>query len=186
MDSFKLVKESYLRNTGSTFHMSREEPSMYELYRQLDPDESVLRGWDSELLESLFSKLWEDKDFVWGRFGQIIEVLNRDRVNIDYWASRLLDEMEKMHELDKRSKILIIETMSGHNTREDEGGVRLICTKTKQEAKMVAVMKKLMDFRCDEDDNINRRGWDNMVNRFLVATGSYEKAYKRFGKLDLL
>jgi hypothetical protein len=49
---------------------------------------------------------------------------------------------------------------------------------------MVRVMNKLMDFSCDEDDNINRRGWDNTVNRFLVSVGSYEKAYKRFGKLN--
>lgn len=182
MNELDLIKEAYFNNGGSTFHMSREEPEKYELYQRLKPDEETLKQWDAELLEKKFSELWQDRDFVWGRVSQIIKILNRGRADEDYWASRLLDEMEKMDELDKHSKIIIIETMSGRNTREDKGGVHLICEKTSQEAKMVRVMNKLMDFSCDEDDNINRRGWDNTVNRFLVAVGSYEKAYKRFGK----
>ena len=49
---------------------------------------------------------------------------------------------------------------------------------------MIAIMNKLMDFSCTADDVLDQRGWDNMLNRFLVATTSYEKALKRFGNTD--
>lgn len=176
------IKAAYKACQGSTFHMAREYPKIYEQYRLLNPGKELLREWDTELLGTLFEELWEDPDFVWGRHSQIIQVLNRGRVDISYWALRLLDEMAKMDVLDKKSKIIIIETMSGRNSKEDEGGVHLICAHTDLEPRMNDVMKKLMDFRCDSSDNIDRRGWDNMLNRYLVATGSYEKACKRFGR----
>lgn len=181
MVSIELVKTAYFDCQGSTFHMAREYREAYEQYKLLKSEE-LLCEWDKELLGSLFSELWVDPNFVWGRHSQIIEVLNRGRVDIGFWVSRLLDEMEKMDVLDKKSKIIIIETMSGRNSREDEGGVHLICTHTDLEPRMIEVMKKLMNFRCDYSDNLNQRGWDNILNRYLLATGSYEKACRRFGK----
>ena len=184
MTNLDLIKQTYMKCQGNTMHMAREYCDVYEMYKQLDPGEDILKEWDLELLESLFAMLWEDPGFVWGRHGQIIEVLNRGRVDIGYWVARLLDEMEKMDVLDKKNKILIIENMSGINTREDLGGVHLICTSTEQGSRMADIMNKLMDFSCTADDDIDQRGWDNMLNRFLVATASYEKAMKRFGNTD--
>lgn len=184
IENIEQIKAAYFDCQGSIFHMSRDYREAYEQYKLLNPGEDLLREWDSELLEMLFAKLWEKPDFVWGRHSQIIEVLNRGRVDISFWVSRLLDEMEKMVDLDKKSKIIIIETMSGRNSREDEGGVHLICTHTDLEPRMTGIMMKLMDFRCDYSDNLNQRGWDNVLNRYLLATGSYEKACRRFGKSD--
>ena len=167
-----LINQSYFDCQGEILHMARENSEVYELYKRLDPDK--------ELLESLFAKLWEDPAFVWGRHSQIVIVLNRGRVDTNYWVSRLLDEMEKMDELDKRSKIIIIETMSGRNRREDEGGVHLIGTHTDLGSRMITVMDRLTDFYCDESDNLNKIGWDNIVNRYLVAVNSYEKACRKY------
>ena len=184
IENIEQIKTAYFDCQGSAFHMAREYREAYEQYKLLDPGEEVLREWDTELLGKLFAELWEDPNFVWGRHSQIIEVLNRGRVDISYWVSRLLDEMERMTILDKKSKIMIIENMSGRNSREDEGGVHLICTNTDLEPRMIEIMKKLMDFCCDNSDNLDQRGWDNILNRYLLATGSYEKACRRFGKLN--
>ena len=162
--------------------MAREYREEYELYKRVNPGEDILKAWDTELLESLFGMLWEDPGFVWVRHSRIIRVLNSGRVDINYWASRLLDEMEKMVDLDKQSKIIIIETMSGRNSKEDKGGVHLICTETDLESRMSAIMNKLMDFRCDYSDNTDEIGWDNVLNRYLVAVGSYKKACRKYGK----
>ncbi|MBP5604698.1 MAG: hypothetical protein J6X60_04040 [Ruminiclostridium sp.] len=182
MYDIDLIKKTYFECQGSAFIMAREYSDVYKQYKLLEPDNELLGKWDSELLEYLFAKLWEDPDFVWGRHSQIIKVLNRGHADVNRWVSRLLDEMEKMDSLDKKSKIIIIENMSGRNSSEDEGGVHLICAHTELEPRMITVMNKLTDFSCDESDNINTRGWNNIVNRYLKAAGSYEKACKKYGK----
>ena len=103
-----LIKQAYFDCQGENMHMARENSVVYELYKRLDPGDELLSKWDQELLGSLFAKLWEDPGFVWGRHSQMIKVLNRGRVDLDYWGSWLLDEMKKMDELDKHSKIIII------------------------------------------------------------------------------
>ena len=116
MNNTDFVKESYIRFQGSTFNMAREDRVAYERYKLLNPGEDLLGRWDEEILEGLFEKLWEDENVVWSRHNSIIMVLNRRRVDLNYWVSRLLDEMEKMTELNKKNKIIILETMSGHNS----------------------------------------------------------------------
>ena len=179
------VKESYIRFQGSTFHLAREDSAVYERYKAMNPGEDLLRKWDEEILEGLFEKLWEDEDIVWNKHNSIIKVLNRRHVDLNYWVSHLLDEMEKMTELDKRNKIIIIETMSGHNSKEDEGGVHLICLYTDLEARMVKVMNELKNFFCDDYDNLNEIGWNNIIDRHLCAVNDYVRVYKKYGKLNL-
>ena len=185
MNNTDLVKESYIRFQGSTFHMAREDRPAYERYMALNPAKDLLDKWDEEILEGIFAKLWEDEDTVWCKHNSIIRVLNRRNVDLNYWVSRLLDEMEKMTELDKRNKIIIIETMSGHNSKEDEGGVHLICLYTDLEARMVAVMNELKDFYCDDYDNLKQIGWNNIIDCHLCAVNDYVRAYKKYGKLNL-
>ena len=175
----KAVKALYFANNGSTFHMSRDNPDAYSLYDYTMP---IIFGWDRKLLKSKFATFWNDPENVWLKVDDIIEILDRKRVGIRRWISRLLDELEKTDSLDKRNKILIIESMSGRNVLMDEGGVHLICTRTNLELRMVEVMNKLMDFRCDYSDNIDEIGWDNVLNRYLVAVGSYKKACRKYGK----
>lgn len=185
MNNADPVKESYVRFQGSTFHMAREDRAAYERYLQQNPGEDLLGKWDEEILEGLFAALREDEENVWLRHNQIITVLNRRRVDLNYWVSRLLDEMEKMTELDKKNKIIILETMSGHNSREDQGGVHLICLYTDLEERMVKVMNELKNFYCDDYDNLNTIGWNNIIDRHLCAVNDYVRAYKKYGKLNL-
>ena len=151
-ESYKENPEKWLLYEEEIFYVKNpdeltgEDREAYERYMQLNPGKDLLGKWDEEILEGLFAVFWEDEKTVWCRHNQIITVLNRRRVDLNYWVSRLLDEMEKMTELDKKNKIIIIETMSGHNSREDEGGVHLICLYTDLEERMVAVMNELKNF----------------------------------------
>lgn len=185
MNKTDLVKDSYKKYQGSTFHMAREDREAYEQYKSLNPGQDLLGKWDEEILEDLFAKLWKDETKVWYIHSSIIRILNRRYVDLNYWVSRLLDEMEKMTELDKKNKIIIIETMSGHNSKEDQGGVHLICLYTDLEERMVKVMNELKSFYCDDYDNLNEMGWNNIVDRHLCAVNDYVRAYKKFGKLKL-
>ena len=130
-----------------------------------------------EQLESLFSKLWERNDSFWIIHADIIRILNGKNEKVDYWMSRLLDEMEKADKLDDNYKIMCILNMSGGDTRDDEGGVHLICTKTKLEARMVEVMNQLINFSCGKAH----------ILRLKDAVKTYEEACEKYIKnRDLL
>ena len=167
-----IVKESYIKNNGSTFHMARENPFAYRLFKVFKPSLQKLRDWDNELLESLFEKLWESDDSFWWIHGRIIEVLNVKHVDTDYWVSRLLDEMKKTDSINDQSKIIVIENMSGRNSKEEKGGVHLICSETKLELRMVEVMNKLMNYTCDV----------SVAGRYIEAVQSYESACVKYIK----
>lgn len=170
MLTIEQVKEIYIKNNGSA-HMGREYPEAYQAFAALNPDEDLLREWDEEILERLFASLWENTDSVWVKHNLIIYVLNRKRANLNIWLLRLLDEMEKMIDLDKKNKIEIIQNMGGRRNQKTEGGVQLICLNTNMESRMKDIMDKMKDFRCDEED---------LTNSWLVALDSYEKACKKY------
>ena len=46
-------------------------------------------------------------------------------------------------------------------------------------------MNELKSFYCDDYDNLNEIGWNNIVDRHLCAVNDYVRAYKKFGKLKL-
>ena len=165
----KALKVSYFANNGSTFHMSREDPDEYSLYDNTMP---IIFGWDRQLLKSKFATFWDDPENVWLKVDEIIEILDRKRVGIRRWASRLLDELEKSDSLDTHNKILIIESMCGRNALMDEGGVHLICKHTNLEQRMDEVMNKLMDFSCD--------GSEEQSERYFKSVEKYKEAYEKF------
>ncbi len=171
-DEYQILKDSYMKYNGSTFHMAREDRDAYNLYKVLTPGPQTLSEWDEELLDSLFSKLWENDDSFWWMHSRIIEVLNRKHVDIDRWVSRLLDEMEKTENLNNQSRIIVIESMSGRNSKEEDGGVHLICTETKYELRMVEVMNGLINFPCDI----------KLATRYVKAVDSYEEACVKYIK----
>ncbi len=172
----KAVKTCYFENNGSTFHMSREDSDEYALYDSTMP---VIFGWDRQLLKKHFKTLWDDPETVWLKHDRIIEVLDRKHICIKRWASRLLDEMEKMDSLDVHNKILIIENMCGRDIDMEEGGVHLICTRTRLEPRMVEVMDKLINSCSSGVDNSDSA---NLKKRYSEDVKKYKKAYERFRK----
>lgn len=103
---------------------------------------------------------------------------------IPEYSDKLISLTEELYDLDKKQKILIIENMAGRrfhgkNTQND-GGCYLICSRTSLGERMNEVMKKLMDFECREDDNLNEQGWSNMRERHFDAVKNYERAYNKF------
>ena len=178
MTNLDLIKQTYMKCQGNTMHMAREYCDVYEMYKQLDPGEDILKEWDLELLESLFAMLWEDPGFVWGRHGQIIEVLNRGRVDIGYWVARLLDEMEKMDTLDKESKVLIIENMAGRDLAL-KGGCMLLETFPAHAERVDWIMNKIMDFTYSENGLLNKMGF-SQSDRLEKAKAAYRRAFRKW------
>ena len=97
-NEYQQLKDSYMKYNGSTFGMAREDSKAYKLYKDLNPSKKLLREWDEELLESLFAKLNENDKYFKDIQFSINEVIDRKRVNTEYW-SVLLDKAVKEREI---------------------------------------------------------------------------------------
>ncbi len=176
------AKGYYFKYNGHGFHMMREEPQTYSVYKTLQIMPETLKEWDEELLRKNFREMREQPEHAWVYQGEILEIMSRGRCDAEDWTSKLLHAMERMTVLDKHCKILIIENMAGRTEPQKDGGVYFICRNTRLETRMQEVMGKLMDFSCDENDNTEKRGWGDVRGRYLRAVSSYERAVTKFGK----
>ena len=173
------AKEFFLKYAGEGFHMSREEPAKYEEFKSLHIGEDTLNQWNDEMLREKFATLWTKPDRVWIKFERILGILRRKSCDSELWGERLLEEMKRMVSLDKRNKILIIESMAGTDI-ELRGGVCFFCTKTDLGMKMNDVMDKMMDFMCSEADNMDEIGWKDVPGRYNRAVSLYREAYQKW------
>ena len=146
----------------------------------------MVRELDKEILEDLFSVLQDWDENTWIKVGQVIDMLFHDTVDREYWGSKLLDEIEKMDGLDHKNKVLIIERMIGDDREHKKGGIYLFCAYTHQGNRMNEIMKKFMDFTCDEDEiwmvcGINRGRVSDRHNRAVM---NYGKTYSNFMNIE--
>ena len=157
--------------------MWREEPERYEEYEKLSVSPDLKKKWDDELIRGYFETLWDHRDDAWRIHGRLIEIMKRNPSK--EYADRLLNEMEKMTALDKRSRILIIENMAGRD-RALKGGCMLICTASAQAERMDRIMNAVMDFRCEKDDATGEIGWTDPDVRYKKAVSAYRAAYQKW------
>lgn len=177
--TLKEAEEYYKKYDGHGFHMYREEPEIYQVFQDLHIPNTRTKQWDSELTEDYFKKMWMDPDRVWTIHDRLIDILIRSKNKA--YIDRLLCEMEKMESLSKKNKVLIIENMAGRNAAL-EGGCMLVCRNTDYGIRMDRIMKRIMDFSCDERDNIEIPGWHDMRARYENAVSQYKSAYLKWGR----
>ncbi len=162
------IREFYKQYDGSSFHMAREEPAKYNSWIAPLPDE-IRRKWDQEIIDDLFTSLWDDDSRVWSRHYRLIELIKRNKNESK--IERFLDEMEKMPTLDKRSKIIIIENMAGRDEGHN-GGYRLVCQFPHYVDRLNIIMEKIMDFTLEESDKSDDLGWQDITGRYQRAVMS--------------
>ena len=175
------AKKFYLKYGGREFHMSREEPDRYREYRTFPVSQEMKREWNEELIRNAIRDMWVYPERVWIYHGNVLDYLHRPDCNTEVWAARLLDEMEKMPQLDKKNKVLIIENMAGRSANMQEGGVWFYCACTGLGSRMNEIMEQIMDFSC-EDEPPRGLGWENMQKRLDKACARYRKLYAEFSK----
>ena len=167
------AKDFYCRYLGFAFHMGREEPSKYSLFRKLHLDKSILREWDEELLEDQFKTLESDTDNIWIYHGNILDIIRRNNCRTEVYLGRLFDDVEKMTHLDLFSTTLLLENMAGRNSEMSDGGVCTVCSCSGLAQRMNEVTEKLIDSASADhlpDD------------RFLKAVSSYRAAYRKWNR----
>lgn len=161
------AKEFYFRYLGSLFHMDREEPAAYGSFKMLGLGKDTLREWDEELLDGLFQKLWSEPDRVWAAHERIVRIIARNNCDTQKNVGRLLDEMEKMEDLDEFNATLIIENMAGRTDPMNDGGVYAVCAYSGLAARMDDIMERLIA-ACSAHHEADAR-FDEAVRRYRSA-----------------
>ena len=165
------AKRFYFQYDGSSFHMDREEPAKYNSFKMLDLGKDTLRAWDEELLDGIFDSLWSDPDRVWVAHGRIVQVIRRNNCDAEGYASRLLDEMEKMEHLDPFNMTLIIENMAGRTEFMNDGGVHTVCKLSGLEKRMNDIVERLIGACCARHE---------VDDRFEKAVQHYRSSYAKW------
>lgn len=160
------AKEFYFRFDGHFFHMDREEPAKANMLRSMGLGPEVYREWDEELLQQYFDRLWADESRVWSIHNRILSILSRNICSPEYRCAELLRQMDGMTGLDLFNKTLILENMAGRTVTGKDGGVYLICTRTKLAEAMNRTVNAIISSAGDTDDE-----------RFNRAVRSYRAAY---------
>ena len=164
------AKEFYFQYDGFSFHMDREDPVRYGRFRMLNPGKDILREWDGELLDDCFKRLRTEPGRVWIMHGKILKIIRRNNCDAKHYLNRLLDEMEKMEDLDSFNRCLIIENMAGRKESLNDGGVYIFCRYSNLAERMNDITERLISagtaLPADE--------------RFEKAARRYRSAYRRW------
>ncbi|MBQ3931793.1 MAG: hypothetical protein II725_05910 [Firmicutes bacterium] len=171
MMTLEEAKEFYFQYLGSFFHMDREEPAKAGSFRMLGLGKDILRAWDEELLEGIFSSFRSDPERVWVRHGDVLRIAGRNNCDTDKYLGMLLREMEDMDDLDLFNITLIIENMAGRNEALNDGGAYLFCKYTALAGKMNDITEHLIEV-CRK-----KYGADERSER---AVRRYRKAFRKW------
>ncbi len=148
--------------------MGREEPAKYESFRMLDLGEDTFREWDEELLEQQFRKLWSGPGHVWTYHGNIIGIIRRGHCDAGRYLDRLLDEMQRMEDLEPFEMTLIIENMAGRTESGKDGGAYLLRSHPGLQKKAEDVMQRLISAR-SADPGMDERA-QRAISRYKMRS----------------
>lgn len=166
----------YKAYDGNSFHMDREEPGMYGMFKSMSLSPEITRKWDEDLIEGVFGSLWEQPRIAWSLHRRLIDLIRRNKE--ERYFVRLLDEMEKMDSLDKESKVLIIENMAGRDLAL-KGGCMLLSTFPAYAERVDRIMDKIMDFTYSENSLLNKMGV-SQFDRLEKAKAAYRRAFRKW------
>ena len=125
--------------------------------------------------------MWKDPGKAWIYHNRIINILKRnDEVT---YIEHLLDEMEKMPALDKRSRILITENMAGRSSAL-KGGCMVVCRSSGCGGRMNRIMNAIMDLKIGEEDVSEDMGWTDMPSRYKRAVAAYREAFEKWRMIN--
>ena len=169
----------YKNGNCNTFHMYREYTSLYHEFMQLKISEELLMQWKQETIEKLFAELWKNtgNNKVAFKIMDLFELIESEKNNIENNVMTLFKEIRKAISLDYLQRIIIIEQFAGTDTYQTMGFCYFICKNTNFADEMNEIVKNLMDFHCNGDEELEER-----LER---AKKRYEYAFDKFSKQRL-
>lgn len=177
------AKEFFVSMGCSSFHMCRENPNLYEEFRNLQINFDILETWKQEQLIKYFKLLEHPNDDSWNIHSRIIDLLNNTTSKKNENAEKLIKVMERLvGAISKKSAILIAENMAGRTSDFHDGGFCFLSGQNLLIKQGYIYCSKMLDFDCTEYDNdiSEDSGWKNIKSRKENAENNMKKAVKKF------
>lgn len=185
MNNTEAIKKFFFDCGGDGMSMHRCNAELYERYCLVDKD--TVEEWRRELIEAKLSSVtpdrtdprWEDN---WQVVNNIDRLISLSSAPKETYYKRWLDKITEITpSLDKMQRILILEHFAGRNESQKDGAIYKIHTSTSLDGQMKEVIALLCDFACDESDNSEFLGWQDVPGRFASAKANILRAYEKFG-----
>lgn len=176
MLSMQQAKEYFIRYDGHFFHMGREEPSLYDEFKNMRIDSNTMEIWRQEILDNFYQLFLsgKKKDECWFIVSHFLSVVKETDTKHDDNGRKLLEMLNyAAAELDKQQKILITEIMVEH-------GVRWFCQNTMLKDEMLSEINNLIDFNVEFTPA--KIGYDNAYERYNEALKSLNEAINGYAK----
>lgn len=171
------AEQLYKKFDGNLFYMNREEPHLYEDFKQLNISSEILINWNQEIIETLFNELSKDSNMTFWVFMRLFELIKIDKNNLEKNIERYFNEIRKTKKLDYLQRIILIELFAGKDAYQKTGICFFVCNNiTKYINEMNEIVMRLMDFSCKENKELNKR--------FDEAKKNYKKAFTKFSKIN--
>ena len=165
----------YKKYNGNSFHMYREETSLYIEFTKLNLSSEIINEWNREIVIFLFNNLWNNREKVCFSLSRVFEVIIKDRENLNKNIQSFLFEVKKCTQLDYKQRIIIIEDFAGRDSSLKNGFCYFICKNTNYKDEMNEIVIKLMDFHCI--------GNEELEERLEKAKIRYKSAFDKFSKI---
>lgn len=116
------AEKVFKQYNGSSFHMSREEPSVYEAFRAMDLSDSQKDQWRMEIAEEHLKKIGAEEERSWSYFSSMAEVLMDVRTIGGLPEEYLIEGIRRQEGCDEMTRTITLETVCGR-TRDHHDGV---------------------------------------------------------------
>lgn len=176
------AKDNYMFCNGNEGYIMWHElgQKACKEFSDLNISREIKAEWDREIIEKYLEAFTSSPSNPSGWLDNVLEALERGYCETQEYAKRLLDELEKLEDIDELEKIHIIRRM-GEDTQFRMSGCRFYCRKTPYMERMNAIVHKLMDFECpDEKADPRFEKSPSKLKLYNEAVERYEKSYSEW------
>ena len=111
------IKKFYILYQGLNFHMSREEPELYEAFKNLNLDQDTLKKWDEEIPEFLHFK-WSKVKKKCRNFYKYGDLLSPKELEM-----MIEDINEEIEKLSSMANYEILQSLLGNSKEKNYVGI---------------------------------------------------------------
>ena len=162
------AKAFFKEYNGLEFHMCHDDTRKYQEYRSLHITEISKNRWRREIIKEIFAQLEKKSDQTeYGvLIGNPIEVLQKTRDPIEDDIIHMISCLQGASHLDEKNKIQILEHMAGHGQGTNDGGIYLVCTRSRKEEELRQLLEPMSRFECSPE---NQERYQRAVQRMKRA-----------------
>ncbi len=115
------AEKVFKQYNGSSFHMSREEPSVYEAFRAMDLSDRQKDHWRMEIAEEHLKKIKTEEPRSWSYYSSMAEVLMDVRTLNGLQEEYLIEGIRRQKGCDETVRTITLETVCGRTWDHHDG-----------------------------------------------------------------